>query len=189
MTRASAIVDTGVSSGRGRRRRAIIGMINARLFAVICSDRTVGAAVITPSANTEAMSLRLTEAALRLRPALVPRWSATVQDGTNGVTTCKIRNHITLLPLSTDTPGLIRWERPGLPAAKQALFGTPTTTSPMPAGSRPGPHPSPRLRRLGVCQSFGGSVLAVPNEIAGAPSDYPTLPYPLGHSGTRTESS
>jgi hypothetical protein len=59
-------------------------MIIARLFAVMCADRTISAAVITPSASTEAMNLRLTEAALWLPRALGPRWSATVRDGING---------------------------------------------------------------------------------------------------------
>jgi hypothetical protein len=41
---------------------------SAYLFGALCPDRAVGAAMITPGANTEAMNLHLTEISTRVAP-------------------------------------------------------------------------------------------------------------------------
>jgi hypothetical protein len=41
---------------------------SAYLFGALCPDRAVGAAMITPGANTEAMNLHLTEISTQVAP-------------------------------------------------------------------------------------------------------------------------
>jgi hypothetical protein len=59
---------------------------SAYLFGAICPDRAIGAAMITPAANTEAMNLHLVEIRLRRMPMLC--WFAMAPAGTKGARNC-----------------------------------------------------------------------------------------------------
>jgi type III secretory pathway component EscT len=55
------------------------------LFGALCAYRAVGAAIIMPATNTEAMNehLRKSVSVLRSHPGRMPFWCATAQVGTS----------------------------------------------------------------------------------------------------------
>jgi hypothetical protein len=79
---------------------------SAYLFGAICLDRAVGAAMITPSANTEAMNLHLTEIGTQVAPnahaLLVCDGAGWHQRGKE----LRVSDNITLLTLPPYTPEL-----------------------------------------------------------------------------------
>ena len=54
---------------------------SAYLFGAICPARAVGAAIVTPWVNSEAMTIHLAEIAKQVAPAHMPCWSATAPAG------------------------------------------------------------------------------------------------------------
>src|ERR1700733_10455836 len=79
---------------------------SAYLFGAICSDRAVGAAMITPHANVEAMNLHLSEISTQVAPSaravLVCDGAGWHQRGKQ----LQVPDNITLLPLPPYTPEL-----------------------------------------------------------------------------------
>ena len=79
---------------------------NATIFGAICSGRGVGAAVITPTANTACMSLRLAEISTQVAPGSI---AAVICDGTGwhaqgGALT--VPGNVVLVPLPAYSPEL-----------------------------------------------------------------------------------
>lgn len=79
---------------------------NAYIFGAICPARAVGAAVITPTANTECMNLHLAEISTQVAPGSI---AAVICDGAgwhakgSGL---KLPDNIVLLPLPPYSPEL-----------------------------------------------------------------------------------
>ena len=79
---------------------------NATIFGAICSGRGVGAAVITPTANTACMSLRLAEISTQVAPGSI---AAVICDGAGwhaqgGALT--VPGNVVLVPLPAYSPEL-----------------------------------------------------------------------------------
>jgi len=79
---------------------------NAYIFGAICPGRAIGAALITPVANTECMNLHLAEISRQLTPGSVAAiicdgagWHATGRD-------LRVPDNIVLLPLPPYAPEL-----------------------------------------------------------------------------------
>jgi hypothetical protein len=83
---------------------------SAYLFGAICPDHAVGAAMITPHANVEAMNLHLSEISTQVAPSaravLVCDGAGWYQRGKQ----LQVPDNITLLTLPPYTPELIRWK-------------------------------------------------------------------------------
>jgi hypothetical protein len=79
---------------------------NAYIFGAICPERRIGAAVITPAANTECMSLHLAEISTQVSPGSV---AAIICDGAGwhaGAGELKVPDNIVLVPLPPYSPEL-----------------------------------------------------------------------------------
>jgi hypothetical protein len=79
---------------------------NAYIFGAICPDRAVGAAVITPAANTECMNLHLAEISTQVTPGAV---AAVICDGAGWHVKgqeLKLPDNIVLVPLPPYSPEL-----------------------------------------------------------------------------------
>jgi hypothetical protein len=79
---------------------------NAYIFGAICPARGIGAAVITPAANTECMNLHLTEISTQVAPGSI---AALICDGAGRHQTSselKLPSNIVLLPLPPYCPEL-----------------------------------------------------------------------------------
>ena len=79
---------------------------NAYIFGAICPARAVGAAVITPTANTECMNLRLAEISTQVTPGSI---AAVICDGAGWHAKggdLKVADNIVLLSLPPDSPEL-----------------------------------------------------------------------------------
>ena len=77
---------------------------SAYLFGAICPDRAVGAAIIMPHVNAEAMSLHLAEISPRVTPGadVVLLCDGAGWHQTGG--RLRVPDNITLLPIPPDTP-------------------------------------------------------------------------------------
>jgi len=78
----------------------------AYIFGAICPARAVGAAIITPTANTECMNLHLAEIGTQVAPGSV---AALIRDGAGWHQRgreIKLPENIVLLPLPPYAPGL-----------------------------------------------------------------------------------
>ena len=141
---------------------------SAYIFGAICPARGVGAAMITPAANTEMMNLHLAEI------------STQVAEGAIAVLTCDgagwhqpggelvVPDNIVLLRLPPYSPELNPMEnvwdylqpeqtlRPGLGQLRRDCRGVQNRLEL--AHRRPRTHNVDRLARVGVCQSLGGLV-------------------------------
>jgi len=62
--------------------------VSAYLFGAICPDRAVGAALVMPYVNAEAMNEHLKDISINVAPGAPPCWSATVQAGTKLAGSC-----------------------------------------------------------------------------------------------------
>ncbi len=79
---------------------------SAYIFGAICPERRVGAAVITPSVNTECMSLHLAEISTQITPGSI---GAIICDGAGWHAqgrTLKVPGNIVLVPLPSYAPEL-----------------------------------------------------------------------------------
>ena len=79
---------------------------NAYIFGAICPARAVGAAVITPTANTECMNLHLAEISTQVTPGSI---AAVICDGAGWHAKggdLKVPDNIVLLSLPPDSPEL-----------------------------------------------------------------------------------
>ena len=98
---------TRVWARRGTRPRAPRDRryTSAWLFGAVCPARRVGAAVVMPEANTEAMEAHLAEIGRRVGPGA---HAVLVRDGAGWHTTPKLRipDNISLLPLPPYAPEL-----------------------------------------------------------------------------------
>jgi hypothetical protein len=98
---------TRVWARQGSRPRAPRdrGYTSAYLFGAVCPDRRIGAAVVMPEANTEAMQMHLAEISRRV--AIGAR-AVLVLDGAGWHTSPKLRvpDNISLLPLPPYAPEL-----------------------------------------------------------------------------------
>jgi hypothetical protein len=79
---------------------------NAYIFGAICPERRVGAAVITPAANTECMSIHLAEISTQVAPGSI---AAVICDGAGWHATggaLQVPENIVLVPLPPYAPEL-----------------------------------------------------------------------------------
>ena len=79
---------------------------NAYIFGAVCPARAIGAAVITPTANTECMNLRLAEISTRIAPGSI---AAIICDGAGWHakgSELVVPENIVLLPLPPYSPEL-----------------------------------------------------------------------------------
>jgi hypothetical protein len=155
---------------RGSRPRAVRD--NRRdsvyLFGALCPGRAVGAAVIMPAANSEAMGIHLAEISTQVAPGA---HAVVLCDGAGWHQTggaLKLPSNLSLLPIPPYSPELNPMEnvwdylrgnqlshqiwghiRRHPPSLRQGVA--------LP-GQRPAAHPINRTPRMDVCQSVGGLV-------------------------------
>ena len=81
---------TYVWAEKGSRPRALKDLRCkwAYLFGAVCAEHGVGAALVLPHANADAMTLRLAEVSRHVTPAPMLCWPATARAGTRPLGAC-----------------------------------------------------------------------------------------------------
>ena len=144
---------------------------SAYIFGAICPARGVGAAIITPAANTEMMNLHLAEISTQVAHGaicvLLCDGAGWHQRGERLI----IPDNIVLLPLPPYSPELNSMENIWDYLRQNQLCATvwesyeaiieacKTAWNWLIADRRPGPHHLNRQPQLGMCQCLGGLVL------------------------------